>query len=181
MTLVGAHFEPKKWWEGPVRIVVEDDGGDVVRTTRKDGRYPRTIKRARLLSSAYRAKRGVPTPAPDGGWQKYPSVAEPPHNGCRHCPPKPIVMPLDANPHPGFGMVTLYRDGEYVKSAGEREDGYHSDELVDSFTVQQFEDIAAQDPDHDWQMWVNGPMSDATYQRHSASEWVCIEKGFGFA
>lgn len=32
--------------------------------------------------------------------------------GCLCCPPKPNVLPLDAQPHPGFGSLNLTRDGE---------------------------------------------------------------------
>lgn len=172
--LVGAHFEPNPYWKGRVRVVAEDHG-DTLIVTRTDGRYRRRVQRKRLLSSKYSLKRGAPEETPQG-WLKYPALTERPHSGCLHCGSKPLVMPLDANPHPGFGGVTLYRDGEYVTSPD-----ISRDEEVENFVVQDFEDIAAGDPDHDWQMRVDGPLSDQTYQRHGDGLWVCIEKGMGFA
>lgn len=171
-SLVGAHFEPNPYWKGRVRVVAEDHGDQLV-VTRTNGRYRRTVQRKRLLSARYRLKRGVPERT-DGGWLKYPALTQRPHSGCLHCVPKPLTMPLDANPHPGFGGVSLYRDGCLMEAI------YREDE-ADRFVVQDFEDIAAGDPDHDWTMKVDGPMSDQAYQRHGEGLWVCIEKGMGFA
>ncbi len=40
---------------------------------------------------------------------------------------------------------------------------------------------AAADPDHDWRIVLNGPLSGRTYQRHAAGEWALIEQNQGFA
>ena len=44
-----------------------------------------------------------------------------------------------------------------------------------------YEDVAAGDPDHDWRLFVNGPLSDYTYQRQGEGEWVLVKQGQGFA
>ena len=95
-----------------------------------------------------------------------------PHSGCLNCPPKPIKVPLRFNPHPGFGGVTLTRDGETVESQYDYEK---------STTFIHFENVAKKDPDHDWRVRMDGPLSDVTWQRHGPKTWVAVEKGMGFA
>ena len=105
------------------------------------------------------------------GW-KLPALEHAPHSGCLNCGPKPLRVPLRYNPHPGFGCVTLSRDGEVVWSCYRAED---------SRTFITFERRAAADPEHDWRVFIDGPLSDVTYQRHGPKEWVAVERGMGFA
>lgn len=79
---------------------------------------------------------------------------------------------MSDNPHPGFGCVTLLRDGESVEYQGADRDGT---------TFRHFENIAAKDPDHDWRVQVDGPLSDYTYQRQGAKTWAPVAQGQGFA
>ena len=88
---------------------------------------------------------------------------------CGNCPPKPECAPLDWDPDPGFGMVYLTRDGVRVGVA---------DAWV---TVQDFEDRAAGDPDHDWRFEIHGPLDGVVYQRHGEGEWVAVKGLDGFA
>jgi hypothetical protein len=41
--------------------------------------------------------------------------------------------------------------------------------------------VAAADPDHDWRLFVNGPLSDYTYQRQGEATWALVAQGQGFA
>lgn len=46
---------------------------------------------------------------------------------------------------------------------------------------QEYEDVAAGDPDHDWRLFVHGPLSDYTYQRQGEGQWMLVAQGRGFA
>jgi hypothetical protein len=90
---------------------------------------------------------------------------------CLHCGAPADVFPLGSNPHPGFGSWDVTRDGEYVGG-----------DIHDSSTpLQQFEGMAAKDPDHDWRLSVQGPLWEGVYQRHGEGQWVLVEQGDGFA
>lgn len=105
-------------------------------------------------------------------WQKLPPLEYPPHSGCLNCGSKPLRVPLRYNPHPGFGMVTLLRNGEAVETQVDYEK---------ATTFIHFENVARRDPDHDWRVVSDGPLSDVTWQRHGPKEWVAVAKGLGFA
>lgn len=94
------------------------------------------------------------------------------HNGCMNCPPKPIKINLNWNIHPGFGCVLLTRDGEVVWSDSRMERQRHGAGA---------EAVARKDPDHDWRLIVDGPLSGVEYQRHGRSEWVAVASNRGFA
>lgn len=98
--------------------------------------------------------------------------------GCLTCPPRPIDLPMDSNPHPGFGDLILTRDGEPVRW---HLADYYCEHEIEHVTAQDFEDIAAGDTDHDWRLKVYGPLSEYVYQRHGEGLWVLVEKGMGFA
>lgn len=94
-------------------------------------------------------------------------------HGCGHRTP---LLDLSSSPHPGFGGVYLTRDGESVYPWPD-DDYAASEERVG----QEYEDVAAGDPDHDWRLFVDGPLSDYTYQRQGEGEWVLVKQGQGFA
>jgi hypothetical protein len=109
-------------------------------------------------------------------WEKLPSLETGGlRSGCLTCGPQPIAIGLDAVIAVGFGTAGVTRDGVEVWSEGS------ADDFGDCWTVQDAEDEALKDPDHDWRVFFHGPLSDATYQRHAAGQWVLIEKGLGFA
>jgi len=96
---------------------------------------------------------------------------------CLTCPPRPIKVNMTYDPHPGFGGCYLKKDGEF-----------HTDYFLDIESTekdimyfQDFENIAAKDPDHDWRLEVHGPLYGCVYQRHGEKEWVMVEKLEGFA
>ena len=91
---------------------------------------------------------------------------------CNCCPPRPRTVPLRYDPHPGFGGVSLERDGEVVWAT------YTPGR---SRTFITFENRAKVDPDHDWRVRVEGPLYGLVYQRHGPKEWVAVERLDGFA
>lgn len=97
--------------------------------------------------------------------------------GCLCCPPKPDKAPMDWDPDPGFGIVKFKCDGETRESYMHHD----SDTEADFKTFQDFEDVAAGDPDHDWRLEIHGPMGGVTYQRHGEAEWYPVERFDGFA
>jgi hypothetical protein len=99
--------------------------------------------------------------------------------GCWCCPPKSEVAALDWDPDPGFGIVYLRRDGKQVLDYMRHHD--EEDDDASCLTVQDFEDRAAGDPDHDWRFEVHGPLGGVVYQRHGESLWCAIERLDGFA
>jgi hypothetical protein len=103
----------------------------------------------------------------------------PVRTGCLCCPPKAEVAPLDWDPDPGFGIVYLKRNGEhvtdYMRHHGEEDDD------ASCMTVQDFEDRAAGDADHDWRFEIHGPLGGVVYQRQGDARWVAVERLEGFA
>lgn len=95
--------------------------------------------------------------------------------GCLNCGPKPDELPMDAVIAVGFGDASLYRDGERIMG---EDPGMDFDDCP---TVAQAEAIAAADPDHDWRIMFEAPLSMNEYQRHGKERWVLIRKGMGFA
>lgn len=92
------------------------------------------------------------------------------NRGCLNCGDHHDSLPMSAVLAVGFGMVTVSRDGESFWMG--------DDEHV---WIRRFERKAAADPEHDWRVRFDAPLSDATYQRHGERHWVLIEKGLGFA
>lgn len=95
-------------------------------------------------------------------------------SGCLTCGPQPTTIPMSACIAVGFGYAGVTRDGIEVWSESDAVDG-----MV--WEVQDAEDEALKDPDHDWRIFFHGPMSETTYQRHAAGQWVLVAKGDGFA
>lgn len=75
----------------------------------------------------------------------------------------------------GFGCAALTKDGEYVWSESP------DMEWDDCMTVEQAEELAAADPNHDWRILLHGPLRGRVYQRHGEMQWMLIEKNQGFA
>lgn len=73
----------------------------------------------------------------------------------------------------GYGDCRVFRDDEAVYSEALAGEEY--------WTVQDAENVAAADPDHDWQIEFMAPLWDATYRRQGPGEWTEISRGKGFA
>jgi len=75
----------------------------------------------------------------------------------------------------GFGGCSVTRDGKEVYSEQQAErDGAN-------WTCAEAEQMAADDPDHDWRIHFFAPMYEAEYQRQGERHWPLIKKGQGFA
>jgi len=81
-------------------------------------------------------------------------------------------LPMDRELTVGFGEVSVIRDGEGVW----RSVAYPAEK-----TAADMEEKAAADPDHDWRIRFNAPLSEAIYQRHGKAKWMLIAVGDGFA
>lgn len=106
-------------------------------------------------------------------WVKMPAI-EGKHGGCLNCGPRPSFFTPTMRIAVGFGVAKLERDGETVWT----ESGEDFDECMSG---EQAEAIASADPDHDWRIVLDAPLSNRTHQRHGPGEWVLIEQGMGFA
>lgn len=95
--------------------------------------------------------------------------------GCG-CGYRTMHLDLSASPHPGFGAVRLERDGTTVYPWPD--DDHHAE--MDRVGM-EYEAVAAGDPDHDWRLHVDGPLSDYTYQRQGDGLGVLVRQGMGFA
>lgn len=94
---------------------------------------------------------------------------------CICCGPMKGQLCKDSRIAVGFGMAALTKDGECVWS-----ESYGMD-WEDCMTVEQAEELAAAEPDHDWRIVLHGPLRGSTYQRHGEMKWMLIEKNNGFA
>ncbi len=106
-------------------------------------------------------------------WQKLPPYEGKIYQGCGCCPPVERVAPLDMVIAVGFGVAQVTRDNELVFQ--EQPD----DERLR--TLAEFEEMAKQDPDHDWRVLLVAPLRSREYQRHDDGKWVLIDSGPGFA
>lgn len=106
-------------------------------------------------------------------WTKQPAI-QGTVGGCLICGPRPSVFPPDGVIAVGFGSAALTRDGEVIYDEAEAENEKY-------MTGAEAEQIAAADPDHDWQISLYGPLSGRTYQRHGPGEWALIEQNRGVA
>lgn len=94
-------------------------------------------------------------------------------NPCGCCPPLPGIRCLSSWIHPGFGSVHLWREDDR---------GWRGcPTFGEDSTLQDAEDVAAGEPDHDWRLEINAALYDLTYQRQGEGRWVLVERGMGFA
>lgn len=91
-------------------------------------------------------------------------------SGCVTCGPQPIAIRMDYPLCVGLGSVEVAKDGAAVWVGDD-----------ETMLMAHAEQWAAADPDHDWRVFFDGPLSNAVYQRHAAGQWVLIDKGRGFA
>lgn len=107
-------------------------------------------------------------------WKKLPAI-EGKHGGGLNCGPRPSYFPADGIIAVGFGYAGLTRDGHEVWG----ETG--ATEEAECMTGAKAEELAAADPDHDWRIVLEGPLSGRTYQRHGSEQWALVEQNMGFA
>jgi hypothetical protein len=130
---------------------------------------------------------------------------------CLNCGPKPATADMEMVIAVGFGDAHVSRDGEEVyREPSMYHDfkpctcdyfgytdkactvlcgtcggsGHVEDPDAGEAEYWQFSDaekLAAADPDHDWRVVLDGPLSGVTYQRHGPAEWLVVAKNGGFA
>ena len=111
-------------------------------------------------------------------WTKEPYKGQV-HHGCLNCGGTHDVAPMDMLIAVGFGDACATKDGQAVYD--EMSVMHGSGNFDDLATLQQIEDMAIADPDHDWRVVLDGPLRGRTYQRHDAGHWVLIDSNEGFA
>jgi hypothetical protein len=94
------------------------------------------------------------------------------HVGCLNCPPVEVIAPMNMLIAVGFGTAEVRR-GNKVIFDEQSSDDFHE--------LQEFEDLAKQDPDHNWTVVLDAPLRSRKYQRQGEGKWVLIESGMGFA
>jgi hypothetical protein len=77
----------------------------------------------------------------------------------------------------GFGFAACTKDGQVVLEEPQGDDT----DWDDYPTGADAENLAAADPDHDWRIQIEGPLSGRTYQRQGEGNWVLVEQNVGFA
>ena len=96
---------------------------------------------------------------------------------CLCCGDTVSLLPADFRIAVGIGDAKLTKDGVVVW----QEEMSPDHTYFDCMSVEQADELAKQDPDHDWRIVIYGPLRGATYQRHGDMQWVLVEKNEGFA
>lgn len=106
-------------------------------------------------------------------WHKLPAWTGEIHQGCGSCAPVDCVAPLDMIIAVGFGTAQITKDNEIIFMEGYNDEDFRK--------LQEFEDMAKADPDHDWRALLVAPLREREYQRHDDDRWVLVHSGEGFA
>lgn len=97
--------------------------------------------------------------------------------GCLNCGYQYDVAPLDMIIAVGFGTAIVTKNGMVIYN---ELDECH-DNWDNAWTVTKAEEEALRDPDNDWRIVLEAPLSMRVYQRHEKNTWVLVKKGMGFA
>lgn len=112
-------------------------------------------------------------------------ITAPHSHGCLNCNHAiTLTFPPDAEIAVGFGMAACLKDGLPVLEEPQMrfdENDEPIDEDLEYPTGADAEALAAADPNHDWRIQIEGPLSGRTYQRQGANNWVLVEQNRGFA
>lgn len=107
-------------------------------------------------------------------WTKLPPIKGG-YGGCLNCGYVYDVAPEGMLIAVGFGEAVVKKDGAIVYDENCCEDEQ------DFWTLEDAENAAKEDPDHDWRILLDAPLSMREYQRQGENEWVLVNKGIGFA
>ena len=107
-------------------------------------------------------------------WVKLAPWAGDVHHGCFTCGGTERQAPMDMLVSVGFGSCCVMKGAEEIWSET-------MDADQECYDLEHFEALAAADPDHDWQVSLQGPLRGRTYQRHGEKLWVLVESNEGFA
>lgn len=105
-----------------------------------------------------------------GYWQPI-AVGNDVYSTCLNCGPRPGILRYSDDPTPGFGVVTIRRDGESV--AGTVNGA--------ATLIRRWRGAARADPNHEWVIEVRGPMSGVRYTRQPSGRWMATHRSMGFA
>ena len=100
------------------------------------------------------------------------------------CPPNiPQVAPMNMMIAVGFGDALVTKDDEIIYSEINIElfNQTHEANLLPYWRVQDAENEARKDPDHEWTIDMQGPLQGKTYKRMGEDNWVLIDSNKGFA
>lgn len=115
-------------------------------------------------------------------WTKLPQI-KPTMHGCFHAPMQQ-ELEMDEIIAVGFGDAHVEKDGEIVYRGPtdcdiEQAEG---DEVLSLYwSVQDAENEALKDPDHDWRIVLYAPLRGRTFQRQGEGKWVLVDENEGFA
>ena len=115
-------------------------------------------------------------------WEKLPPHTHP-YIGCLNCgggemrrdKMKRIVATMRTRIYGGFGGWFITKDGKAIYAPP------YDGDWADYPTLMTFENMARNDPDHDWRAECDLSLRSATYQRQGRNEWVLVASGEGFA
>jgi len=93
--------------------------------------------------------------------------------GCACCGYQHEHLPMKNLIGVGFGYAAVTKNGQEVYNEMDNQESL--------WTTQQAEELAKQDPDNDWRIHLEAPLSERHYQRQGEGLWVLYEKGEGFA
>lgn len=107
-------------------------------------------------------------------WKKLEPIL-PKMRGCLNCGTLIQEAPMDMTIAVGFGEATVKKDGEIIYSEP------CEYEEQNFWTVQDAENEAEKDPDHDWRIALYAPLRGRVFQRHEKGKWILVEENMGFA
>lgn len=108
-------------------------------------------------------------------FEKLPAI-EGGSGGCACCGYQYEHLPMDSLIAVGFGYAAVTKNGEEVY---EEMDAINNDKPL--WTAEDAENVAKKDPDNDWRIHLEAPLSERHYQRQGDGLWVLYKKGKGFA
>ena len=94
-----------------------------------------------------------------------------------------VVAPMNMMIAVGFGDALVTKDDEIIYSEINIElfNQTHEANLLPYWRVQDAENEARKDPDHEWTIDMQGPLQGETYKRMGEDNWVLIDSNKGFA
>ena len=110
-------------------------------------------------------------------WQKLPAI-DGKQQPCLHAGVAESLFPPQGLIAVGFGFAAVTKNGEPIYTEPLAED---SDDDTKEWAGADAEAAALADPDHDWRIILQSPLSGREYQRHDTGRWVLIHQDEGFA
>lgn len=108
-------------------------------------------------------------------WTKLEPI-DPKIRDCLTCGTLVQELSMDEEISVGFGFANVTKDGEIIYDEAEAE---LSGGKI--WTVQDAENEAAKDQNHDWRINLIGGMRGRVFQRHDVGKWVLVKENYGIA